>query len=56
MEKYNEAYEIRKKIGDLSGQATSLNNFSMLYRAKRDYNKAFEFINQSIALTEQIGE
>lgn len=37
-------------------QATGLNNIGMYYRAKRDFNAAFELFNQSIALTEKIGK
>ena len=47
---------IQQKIGDTSGEGTTLNNISQIYDARGDYETALGYLQQSLAIHQQIGD
>ena len=52
---HNQALAIRQKIGDLEGEAQSLNNLSKIYRMRGDDKTALEYLERAGTTQEQIG-
>jgi CHAT domain-containing protein/Flp pilus assembly protein TadD len=48
---YEAELVIRKKLKDLSGEATTLNNIALIYRDLGDKQKAIEYYSQAIVLS-----
>ncbi len=52
-EKAQTAYQ---KVGDKSGEGTTLNNISGIYRARGDYERALQYLEKSLEIRRQIGD
>jgi tetratricopeptide (TPR) repeat protein len=49
------AAEIYRRIGDRRGEANVYGNFGLLYRTRRDYGSAVEWLNKALLIHEEIG-
>ena len=47
---------IQQEIGDKSGEGTTLNNISQIFKARGDYETALSFLQQSLAIQQEIGD
>jgi tetratricopeptide (TPR) repeat protein len=47
---------ISQEIGDKSGEGTTLNNISQIFRARGDYDTALKYLQQSLAIRQEIGD
>jgi len=47
---------IQQEIGDKSGEGTTLNNISGIYRARGDYETALSYLQQSLVIQQEIGD
>jgi tetratricopeptide (TPR) repeat protein len=47
---------IRQEIGDRSGEGTTLNNISQIFKARGDYETALTYLKQSLAIQQEIGD
>ncbi len=56
LEKYEEALEIKKRIGDVSGEAISLHQIGMIYQERGLYDEALEKYEESLEITKRIGD
>jgi len=53
---YEQALPLRRAVGDRGGEATTLNNIGMVYRALGDNQKALTYYEQALPLFELIGD
>ncbi|HEX5338531.1 MAG TPA: tetratricopeptide repeat protein, partial [Gallionella sp.] len=47
---------ILRKIGDKSGEGTTLNNISQIYDSRGDYATALDYLQQSLAIHRAVGD
>ncbi len=47
---------IQQEIGDKSGEGTTLNNISQIFKARGDYETALRYLQQSLAIRQEIGD
>jgi tetratricopeptide (TPR) repeat protein len=47
---------IRQEIGDKSGEGTTLNNISQIFKARGDYDTALDYLKRSLAIQQEIGD
>ncbi|RXK85164.1 CHAT domain-containing protein, partial [Chlorobaculum sp. 24CR] len=47
---------IRQEIGDKSGEGTTLNNISQIYRARSDNDIALDYLKRSLKIQQEIGD
>jgi len=47
---------IQQEIGDKQGEGTTLNNISLIYHARGDYETALEYLKRSLAIRQEIGD
>ena len=47
---------IQQEIGDKSGEGTTLNNISQIFKARGDYDTALDYLKRSLAIVEEIGD
>jgi CHAT domain-containing protein/Tfp pilus assembly protein PilF len=52
----NQALDLRREIGERSGQADTLNNIGMVYRDLGDKQKAMDYYNQALPVYSQAGD
>jgi serine/threonine protein kinase/Tfp pilus assembly protein PilF len=52
---YQKALKIYEKIGDKQNLAVTLNNIGVVYLTNHQYQKAFDYFNQSLTLHGQLG-
>ncbi|MCI5133421.1 MAG: tetratricopeptide repeat protein, partial [Candidatus Electrothrix sp. EH2] len=48
--------EMSREIGDKSGQGTTLNNISQIFKARGDYETALNYLKQSLEIQREIGD
>ena len=53
---YQKSLSISQQIGDKSGEGTTLNNISQIYKARGDYDTALTYLEQSLSIRQQIGD
>jgi len=53
---YEQSLQISRKIGDRTGEGTTLNNISLIYDAKGDYDTALDYLQQSLQIYREIGD
>jgi tetratricopeptide (TPR) repeat protein len=56
LENYEKSLAIKRKIGDVQGEAVTLNNIGVVYKSWGQYAKALEFYEKSLAITRKIGD
>ncbi len=56
LKKYLESLEIKKRIGDVAGEAKSLHQVGRIYENKGDYDQALEKYLQSLEIAKRIGD
>jgi tetratricopeptide (TPR) repeat protein len=56
LEYLEKSLEIRVEIGDKSGEGTTLNNISQIYKARGDLTKALEYLEKSLKIVVEIGD
>ena len=56
LEKYEESLEIKKRIGDVSGEATSLHQIGMIYELRGSYDDALEKYEEALEIAKRIGD
>jgi len=56
LDKWNEALNVCKKIGDSAGEAQSLNNIGLIYGLLSQYDQASQYHQQSMQLSRKIGD
>ncbi len=47
---------IQQEISDKSGEGTTLNNISQIFKARGDYETALKYLEQSLAIQQEIGD
>ena len=47
---------ILEGLGDKSGEGTTLNNISQIFKARGDYETALRYLEQSLAISQEIGD
>jgi tetratricopeptide (TPR) repeat protein len=47
---------IQQEIGDKSGEGTTLNNISQIFKARGDYDTALDYLKRSLAISQEIGD
>jgi tetratricopeptide (TPR) repeat protein len=47
---------IQQEIGDKSGEGTTLNNISQIFKARGDYDTALKYLKQSLTIQQEIGD
>ncbi|MFQ6015947.1 MAG: tetratricopeptide repeat protein, partial [Anaerolineae bacterium] len=52
---FNRSLQIRERIGDTAGLATTWGNLGYLYEAQGDYGQALEYASKALAVFEQLG-
>jgi tetratricopeptide (TPR) repeat protein len=52
---YEQSLELRRSIGDEAAVAGSLNNLSLIARARGDYQHAEELLGQALAINQKVG-
>src|SRR5262245_3891264 len=55
LDKYNEALNISREIGDRRGEAFTLNNIGSVYRSLGEMQRALEKLNESLLISRAIG-
>ena len=55
-EVYFKALAIQREIGDKSGEGTTLNNISQIFKARGDYETALTYLKDSLAIQREIGD
>jgi tetratricopeptide (TPR) repeat protein len=53
---YQQSLLIRQEIGDRSGEGTTLNNISQIFKARGDYETALGYLKQSLLIRQEIGD
>ncbi|WP_298610819.1 CHAT domain-containing protein [uncultured Thiothrix sp.] len=53
---YERSLAIRQEIGDKSGEGTTLNNISQIFRVRGDYETALSYLQRSLAIQQEIGD
>ena len=53
---YEQSLRIRQEIGDKAGEGTTLNNISLIYKARGDYPTALKYLEQSLRIRQEIGD
>ena len=53
---FEQSLTISQEIGDKSGEGTTLNNISGIYRARGDYETALSYLEQSLTIQKEIGD
>ncbi|NTV66733.1 MAG: tetratricopeptide repeat protein [Chlorobaculum sp.] len=48
--------KIRQEIGDKSGEGTTLNNISQIFKARGDYDTALDYLKRSLKIQQEIGD
>ncbi|MFY9573931.1 MAG: CHAT domain-containing protein [Blastocatellia bacterium] len=56
LELFTQALELRRAIADRVGEANTLNNMSMAYRATGDYGKALDLAQQTRSILAELGD
>ncbi|PWQ95374.1 hypothetical protein DKT75_13485 [Leucothrix arctica] len=56
LEHYQTADEIYKKLGEKSGESSTLNNISQIFKARGDYETTLKYLQQSLAIQQEIGD
>ncbi len=51
-----ESLAIQREIGDKSGEGTTLNNISQIFKARGDYETALTYLKESLAIQREIGD
>ncbi len=51
-----QSLSIAQEIGDKSGEGTTLNNISQIYKARGDYETALTYLQQSLRIRQEIGD
>ena len=52
----HDSLSISREIGDRSGEGTTLNNISQIYKARGDYETALKFLHDSLSIRREIGD
>jgi CHAT domain-containing protein/Tfp pilus assembly protein PilF len=53
---YEQALIVYREIGDRHGEAASLNNLGVCYKAVAEYERAIDYYEQSLAISQEIGD
>ncbi|MBW4563803.1 MAG: CHAT domain-containing protein [Mojavia pulchra JT2-VF2] len=56
IEKYQEALQLYRAVGDKVGEATTLKDMGSAYRSLGEYQKALDLFNQSLVLFRSVGD
>jgi len=48
--------KIQQEIGDKSGEGTTLNNISQIFKARGDYDTALDYLKRSLKIQQEIGD
>ncbi|WP_020534537.1 tetratricopeptide repeat protein [Lewinella cohaerens] len=48
--------EVFKQIGERQGEGATLNNISLIHKARGDYDMALEYLEQSLTIAQEIGD
>jgi tetratricopeptide (TPR) repeat protein len=51
-----QALTIRQQLGDKSGEGTTLNNLSQIFKARGDYDTAIDYLKQALLLQQKLGD
>ena len=51
-----QSLKISQEIGDKSGEGTTLNNISQIFKARGDYDTALRYLQQSLKIRQEIGD
>ncbi len=51
-----QSLSIQQEIGDKSGEGTTLNNISQIFKARGDYDTALDYLKQSLSIRQEIGD
>src|SRR6266508_1898652 len=56
IEKYQEALELYRRAGDRGGEAETLHNIGLVYRALGETGKALEKLNEALPILREVGD
>jgi tetratricopeptide (TPR) repeat protein len=56
LDTFEKALSLSRQTGNRRRKGTSLNNISQIYDARGDYDKALDFLKQSLAIRQEIGD